>query len=96
MLFRKKKKTFFKKKKKTIRQRLEADLIKIQKNARRKIRKHFKNLHKKERRFRSLMKNGARILELSVDVIFVLIVLVLFWKKAKDPDFLNDFGATKL
>ena len=42
------------------------------------------------------MKNGARILELSVDVVFVLIVLVLFWKKAKDPDFLNDFGATKL
>lgn len=96
MLFKKKKKTFFKKKKKTVRQRLEADLIKIQKKARKKLRKYFKNIHKKERKFRGLMKNGARILELSVDVLFVLIVLVLFWKKAKDPDFLNDFGATKL
>lgn len=96
MFFPKKKKSFFKKKKKTIRQRLEADLIKIQKKARKKLRKQFKNLHKKERKFRSLMKNGARILELSVDVVFVVIVLVLFWKKAKDPDFLNDFGATKL
>ena len=96
MLFKKKKKTFFKKKKKTVRQRLEADLIKIQKKARKKLRKYFKNIHKKERKFRGLMKNGARILELSVDVIFVLIVLVLFWKKAKDPDFLNDFSATKL
>lgn len=96
MLFKKKKKTFFKKKKKTVRQRLEADLIKIQKKARKKLRKYFKNIHKKERKFRGLMKNGARILELSVDVVFVLIVLALFWKKAKDPDFLNDFGATKL
>lgn len=96
MFFQKKKKKFFYKKKKTIRQRLEADLIKIQKKARKKIQRYFKNLHKKERRFRGLMKNGARILELSVDVVFVLIVLVLFWKKAKNPDFLNDFGATKL
>lgn len=87
---------FRRKKKKTFLQRCEADLIKIQKKSRKKLRKFFKNASKKERRFRKILKNGARYMEMAVNVLFIGVVFFLFLKKAKDPEFLNDFGATKL
>ncbi len=87
---------FRKKKKRTFWQKCEADIKKLQKKGRKKLRKYFKSVGKSERRFRKLMKNGFRYMELTLDFVFVVVVLFLFWRKAKDPDFLNDFGATKL
>lgn len=86
----------FRKKKKTFWQRCEADLKKIQKRNRKKLRKFFANASKREKRFRRLLKNGARYMELTVDFLFIVVVFFLFWKKSRNPDFLNDFGATKL
>lgn len=87
---------FYRKKKKTVRQRLEADLIKIQKKSAKKIKKIFKNADKKERKLRKLLKNGFRYMEIGVNILFIVVVFFLFWKKSRNPDFLNDFGFTKL
>ncbi len=94
-----KKKTFFgkrKKKKKTFLNLLERDYKRFQKRLRKKIQKVLKRSIRKKKHFYKMMKNGAQYFEIIINVLFIATVFVLFWKKSRDPEFLSDFGATKL
>jgi len=84
------------KRKKSFLRLIESDFKKFQKRTRKEINKVFNRSLKNKKRFRKMMKEGPMFMEGAVNVIFILIVFVLFWKKARNPEFLSDFGATKL
>ena len=49
----------------------------------------------KIRKIKMLFK-GPKYFEIFVNIAFALVVFFLFWKKTKDPTFLEHFGETKL
>ncbi len=51
---------------------------------------------RKQKRIYKLLTRGPAYFEIIVNVVFGLVVFVMFWKKAKNPKFLENFGETKL
>ena len=83
-------------KKKTFSERLQSKVKKGEKKINKKLKKFMRSgTRSKIRKIKMLFK-GPKYFEIFVNIAFALVVFFLFWKKTKDPTFLEHFGETKL
>ena len=83
-------------KKKSFREKLQATITKKEKKFNKKMKKFWRSGTKsKIRKIKRLLK-APKYFEIFINIAFGLVVIVLFWKKAKDPTFLEHFGETKI
>lgn len=83
-------------KKKTFGQKLQATVKKREKKINKLVKKFLRSSRRSQRRVIKVLTKGPAWFELFVHVLFAAVVCFLFWKKAKDPTFLENFGETKL
>ncbi len=83
-------------KKKTFGQKIQEASKKRQKKTNKLIKKFMKSSRRSQKRVIKILTKGPAYFEIFVNVIFALVVFFLFWKKSKDPTFLENFGETKL
>lgn len=83
-------------KKKTFGQKLQATVKKREKKINKIVKKFLRSSRRSQKRVIKILTKGPAWFELFVHAIFAAVVCFLFWKKAKDPTFLENFGETKL
>jgi menaquinone-dependent protoporphyrinogen IX oxidase len=83
-------------KKKTFSQKLQAATKKREKKINKLVKKFLKSSRRSQKRVIKILTKGPAWFELFVHAIFAIVVCYLFWRKAKDPTFLENFGETKL
>ena len=83
-------------KKKTFSQKLQAATKKREKKINKLVKKFLKSSRRSQKRVIKILTKGPAWFELFVHAIFAIAVCYLFWRKAKDPTFLENFGETKL
>ena len=83
-------------KKKTFGQKLQAITKKREKKLNKKIKKLMRSGKKSQKKIYKILTKGPAWFELFVNILFVGVVCFLFWRKAKDPTFLENFGDTKI
>lgn len=59
-------------------------------------RKFLRMSRRSQKRIFKLLTKGPAYFEIFVNIAFGAVVLFLFWKKTKNPDFLSNFGETKI
>lgn len=83
-------------KKKTFSQRLQTTVRRSEKRINKKLKKFMRSSSRSKIRKIKMLLKAPKYFEIFVNVAFALVVFFLFWKKAKDPTFLEHFGETKL
>ncbi len=83
-------------KKKTFSQKLQAATKKREKKINKMVKKFLKSSRRSQKRVIKILTKGPAWFELFVHAIFAVVVCYLFWRKAKDPTFLENFGETKI
>ncbi len=83
-------------KKKTFGQRLHDAIKKREKRINKLTKKFLKSSRKSQKRIIKILTKGPAWFELFVHAIFAIVVCYLFWRKSKDPTFLENFGETKI
>lgn len=83
-------------KKKTFGQKLQGVSKKREKKLNKMVKKFLRSSRRSQKRVLKVLTKGPAWFELFIHAIFAAVVCYLFWRKAKDPTFLEDFGETKL
>lgn len=83
-------------KKKTFGQKLQKAGKKREKMHAKLIKKFLRSSRRSQKRVLKILTKGPAYFEILINLLFAGIVVFLFWKKSKNPDFLSDFGETKL
>lgn len=83
-------------KKKTFGQKLQTAVKKREKKINKLTKKFLKSSCRSQRRVIKILTKGPAWFELFVHALFAAVVCYLFWRKAKDPTFLENFGETKI
>ncbi len=83
-------------KKKTFGQKLQSVGKKRQKSRKKLMKKFLRSSRRSQKRIIKILTKGPAYFELIINVLFVVTVFFLFWKKSKDPGFLENFGDTKI
>ncbi len=83
-------------KKKNFSERLQARVKKGEKKINKKLKKFMRSGSRAKIRKIKMLFKGPKYFEIFVNIAFALVVFFLFWKKTKDPTFLEHFGETKL
>ena len=83
-------------KKKTLGQRIQSAVKKREKKINKVFKKFMKSSWRSKKRLFKVISKGPAWFEMFVYVLFAVVVCYLFWRKAKDPTFLENFGETKI
>lgn len=83
-------------KKKTFGQKLQAASKKHTKKSNKLVKKFLRSSRRSQKRMLKILTKGPAYFEIMINVVFAFVVFFLFWKKSKDPTFLENFGETKL
>lgn len=83
-------------KKKTFGQRVQAAIKKREKRIAKLTKKFLKSSRKSQKRIIKVITKGPAWFELFVHGVFAVVVCYLFWRKSKDPTFLENFGETTI
>lgn len=83
-------------KKKTFGQKLQDAIRKREKKINKMAKKFLKSSTRSKKRIFKILTKGPKWFEMFVYAIFAVVVCYLFWRKSKDPTFLENFGETKI